>query len=1210
MLPAARLNIFGIGARISVLACGLVILTLLIMVPSLLQIARKEMVDHEIEDLRDETNLLGSEILGEIKQLRSDTWFLARCASGVKERSAFRDAAENLVQDHRDYLDVAIYDVQVQDGGRIEKVAPVDLVRQRNVLGIQLSQDDNEFFREILTGDRHVQLSEIGIAEVRSSDSRQSEPMTIMRSGLRVERNVELKSPTTKGGPQTVRVVLLTTTLSRLSQVVHSPRHLLFLVDEKGRFILHPSRPATSNGLNTAAPRTVADDEPALREGLEKLNGSFERPAETIEGEFEQRQGFQERNVQLKPYDFYFNSSQRLDADRQSVKAILRDVTSEHRDCEMRLTPEARPRIQIRSFDKGAIEDLSKQLTSRLAQIETKVVWMQNEPIHCADFLLHFNRLFFDPDRTNERGPEPQRYLDLIAACSREVVEFDINAGMQPVRLWALGLTIAAAVLAVVFSGIITRPLRRIIASTERFGQGNSKVVLPLRDRSEIGELARSFDHMISQIQERNRALVDREARLSAVLNAAAEGILVCGDDGRIQSCNRAAERIFGYTSAEAIGRDFDELIESEHAALDHKGNGLSGAAVLKQLTQGTIEHTWRVSPGPDQPRRLKQLTSGTNERVGLRKDGSRFPLEMSVSAIDVEEGRLYTAIVRDVTLRKESERDIRQLNRHLKELNAHLDQRVKERTTELEQTNTELAFARDEALEANRAKSAFVAQMSHELRTPLNAIIGYSELLIDEADDCGNQSSVPDLKKIIEAGRHLLNLINDILDLAKIEAGRIEPYFEDVEIRPLLDNVVDTIGPLARKNRNQLELSCPDQIGSMHTDRTRLRQVLFNLLSNACKFTEGGRISLIVQRRTTDGTQSMHFDVVDTGIGLTQEQIGKLFQNFVQVDNSNARKLGGTGLGLAISRRFCELMGGGISVESEFGKGSKFRVWLPAGEIRDRSATGETIEPVAARAQANENVPVRSGTVLVIDDDPNAQDLMRRCLASEGFEVVVATNGEEGLAQARELQPAFITLDIMLPRMDGWAVLKALKSDPRVGNIPVVMVTIVDDKNRGFALGASDYLTKPIDRERFQTLIRKYHPNGDQKQSVLVIDDSEPTRNLVSRLLNSAGWIVDSAENGRAAINHVERARPDLILLDLMMPDVDGIEFLEILRKNEKWRSIPVILITAKDLTLDERARVSDKVEQVLQKGSYSGEDLIREIQDLMASALRSAQS
>jgi signal transduction histidine kinase/CheY-like chemotaxis protein len=631
---------------------------------------------------------------------------------------------------------------------------------------------------------------------------------------------------------------------------------------------------------------------------------------------------------------------------------------------------------------------------------------------------------------------------------------------------------------------------------------------------------------------------------------------------------------------------------------------------VLKQLTQGTIEHTWRVSPGPDQPRRLKQLTSGTNERVGLRKDGSRFPLEMAVSAIDVEHGRLYTAIVRDVTLRKQSEREIRQLNRHLKELNTDLDQRVKERTAELENTNAELAFARDEALEANRAKSAFVAQMSHELRTPLNAIIGYSELLIDEADDCGNQSSVPDLKKIIEAGRHLLNLINDILDLAKIEAGRIEPYLEDVAIRPLLDSVVDTIRPLAQKNRNQLELSCPDDIGSMQTDRTRLRQVLFNLLGNACKFTEDGRISLIAERRTTDGTESLQFDIVDTGIGLTQEQIGKLFQNFVQVDSSNVRKLGGTGLGLAISRRFCELMGGGISVESEYGKGSIFRVWLPAGKVKDRLATGETIEAAAAKAQANQNGRVRSGTVLVIDDDPNAQELMRRCLASEGFQVVVAANGEEGLARARELHPAFITLDVVLPRMDGWAVLNTLKSDPRVCNIPVVMVTVVDDKNLGFALGASDYVTKPIDRGRLQTLIRKYHTAGDHKRAVLVIDDSEQTRNLVGRLLSAAGWTVDSAENGRAAINHLERARPDLILLDLMMPDVDGFEFLEILRKNEEWRSIPVILITAKDLTPDERARVSDKVEQVLQKGSYSGEDLIREIQDLMAAALRGAQS
>lgn len=1193
MAGPARPNLFGIGARISALASVLVILTAWVMVEAiLLPIARQQMVEHEIVDLADETNLLGVEMLDSIKQLRTDMYALTRDATTVQDSDAFRKTATALLHDIKSYLRVAVFDLQVGDDGSIEKVIPVETVDQPKTK-LELQTEPNEFFQRILAGDRHVELSEIGIAKIVDStgdastgqQSAIAEPVTIVQAGLRVARDPDpgQLNATPQNGP--VRVVVATATLIRLNRLARSPRHLLFLRNQDGEYLLHPHVFIASASEDASTQHRLAGIATNLQAGIDELNTKYKSTPTDIDEEFEQSTGYTDKAATLEPYEFYFNSSKRLSVVNDEIIAVLDEIANEHRECGIGKVTVKNPQIKIRCFDEAMIKELCKTITARLAEKNVQVKWMQREPVRCAKFLLHYNRLYFDPDRTTDDAASP-RYVDLVAGCSREEIEFDINANMEPVRLTALALTVGAAAIAVVISGFITRPLRKIITSTERFAKGDPNVVLPVRDKGEIGELARSFDHMISQIQERSHELVDREARLSAVLGAAAEGILICGEDGRVQSCNRAAERIFGYSSADAVGKPFESLLVQDSLPLDEAGQHMSGASLLKQLT------------------------TGTSERAGLRKDGGTFPLEVSVSEIEVVDGRLFTAIVRDVTSRKESEREIRQLNSHLQELNAHLDQRVRERTIELERTNTDLAVARDEALEANRAKSAFLAQMSHELRTPLNAIIGYSELLIEEAEDNGTESNTGDLKRIIDAGKHLLTLINDILDLAKIEAGRIETYFEPVEIHPFMEGIISTIEPLAQKNRNRLELDCPPDIGVMQADRTRLRQVLFNLLSNACKFTEDGTVSLKVSRQPRDGVGGVAFAVADTGIGLSPEQVGKLFQNFVQVDSSNTRKYGGTGLGLAISRRFCELMGGEVTVESELGRGSTFHVWLPAEKAAEHAPTETPEEPVVAAATPTNGQNTSSGVALVIDDDPNAQELMRRNLANEGFEVVVASNGEEGLALARQLRPMFITLDVMMPRMDGWAVLSALKSDPQLCEIPVVMATIVDNKNLGYALGASDYLTKPIDRVRLQTLIRKYQREGVEKRAVLVIEDSEPTRELLSRLLSASGWLVDSAENGRTAIEHVERARPDLILLDLMMPEMDGFEFLESLRQHEDWRTIPVVVITAKELTPDERKRLSGKVEQVLQKGSYCREDLLREIQELMATSAAGSRS
>jgi GAF domain-containing protein/DNA-binding response OmpR family regulator len=494
----------------------------------------------------------------------------------------------------------------------------------------------------------------------------------------------------------------------------------------------------------------------------------------------------------------------------------------------------------------------------------------------------------------------------------------------------------------------------------------------------------------------------------------------------------------------------------------------------------------------------------------------------------------------------------------------------------------------------ADRHKSEFLANMSHELRTPLNAIIGYSEMLQEDAADLGAAQFTDDLKRINAAGKHLLELINAVLDLSKIEAGKMELYLESFDVGGLVRDIAAVIEPLAAKNGNRLDVRCPDETRTMRADVTKVRQALFNLLSNACKFTDRGTISLTVDREAVDGQEWMMFNVSDTGIGMTPEQLTRLFEAFSQADAATTRRYGGTGLGLALSRRLCRMMGGDVTVESEAGRGSTFTIRLPA-------RVAEVAEEPAAPAPLADHLPPGIGTVLVIDDEAAVRDLMQRFLGKEGFRVIAAAGGDEGLRRARELRPDAITLDVMMPGMDGWAVLTALKADPEIADIPVIMLTIVDDRNLGYALGASDYLTKPIDRERLVTVLKQHR----RDRPVLVVDDDAEVRQLLRRMLESEGYAVVEAENGRVAIARLHDGPPSLILLDLMMPEMNGFEFVTELRRHEGWRAIPVVVITARDLSREDRERLNGHVEKVLQKGTYDRDQLLAEVSQLVAASV-----
>ncbi|HZH25932.1 MAG TPA: PAS domain S-box protein [Azospirillaceae bacterium] len=516
---------------------------------------------------------------------------------------------------------------------------------------------------------------------------------------------------------------------------------------------------------------------------------------------------------------------------------------------------------------------------------------------------------------------------------------------------------------------------------------------------------------------------------------------------------------------------------------------------------------------------------------------------------------------------------------------------------TERKRVEVELAAARDAAEEANLAKSQFIANMSHELRTPLSAVIGYCEMLEEEAEDLGAASMLDDLRKINANARHLLTLINDVLDISKIEAGRMDVHAEDFGVDPLVREVAETVQALVDKKSNTLELRCGTDLGRAHSDPVKVRQCLFNLLSNAAKFTERGRITLSADRVTVEGEDWLEFRVADTGIGMTPEALAKLFRRFSQADSSTTRRFGGTGLGLAITKAFCTMLGGDITVESAPGAGTTFTIRLPA------DARPHLRRPDAAASHAAPGEEVRDGNgrnlVLVIDDDPHARDLLSRFLTRQGFAVQTAPDGDAGLRLAAALKPCAILLDVMMPRTDGWAVLTRLKGTPDLAEIPVIMLTMVREKRLGFSLGAADYLTKPVQWVRLKKVLDRYRGRAPAGRALLVEHDPA-AREELRRLLEKEGWSVAEVEDAAAMLRDIGQTRPDLVLVDLEGPG-NPRGLIQDLRRRPEHRSIPVIALAGCGVTDAERERLQGMVRDIIQTDQEgSEEELVAELRKL----------
>ncbi|RAL20523.1 hybrid sensor histidine kinase/response regulator [Lujinxingia litoralis] len=672
------------------------------------------------------------------------------------------------------------------------------------------------------------------------------------------------------------------------------------------------------------------------------------------------------------------------------------------------------------------------------------------------------------------------------------------------------------------------------------------------------------------------------EAQTRAIFDAAPDGILTLSEEGRVGRVNAAALQLLGYDSTELRRVNFWSLLPRVKTSLP--ACGFEEAAQEETPEQGLFQEAREHGEG------LSAWLGRGHETVARRREGASFPAELSLTRIGEEER--FVAILRDITERREFQESLK--------------------------------IARDQAVEANHAKSRFLANISHELRTPLNAIIGYSELILDDLEEFERVDAEglrPDITKIGKAGRHLLGLINQVLDLAKVEAGKMDVYVETIDVRELLEEVTDTIMPVVTKNKNTLQVSLNQAPDVVRADRMKLRQVLINLLSNASKFTEEGTIEVRVVEHPE---QRCVFEVIDSGIGIPPEKLQALFEAFRQADDSTTREYGGTGLGLTISQHFAQLMRGDIEVESQVGEGSTFRVILPldfddeeqvvvsAEAPHEERATEEAREegPELDEELVEESPAAEGGPrVLVIDDDPTVHQLMKRYLPRQGFCVHTCLGGEDTLEVVRSVRPDVITLDVLMPEVDGWDVLRRLKEDRELSAIPVVMVTIVSEKNVGLSLGAADYLTKPVDRHELSRVLHA-HVASPGVGPVLVVEDDDATRELLIRTIRGGGWKTLGACDGLEALDFIDGgAAPSAILLDLMMPRLDGFGLLERLRRRPEAADIPVIVFSAADLDARDRERLSRDVTRILKKGGFVKKQLLHDLRQAIESGRRASE-
>jgi PAS domain S-box-containing protein len=669
------------------------------------------------------------------------------------------------------------------------------------------------------------------------------------------------------------------------------------------------------------------------------------------------------------------------------------------------------------------------------------------------------------------------------------------------------------------------------------------------------------------------------QARFAGILEIAKDAIISVDEHQRIILFNQGAEKIFCYSSGEILGKPLDILLPQRFISLHQQHLRNFGTIKEKAREMGEKREVW-----------------------GLRKDGKEFPCEASISKLEIGKEVIFTVILRDITERKQAQDALQQLN-------SELEARVEQRTAALRDTNEQLLLTNAQLARATRLKDEFLANMSHELRTPLNAILGMSEVLLEEVYAPLTDRQKKALTTIEKSGRHLLELINDILDLSKIESGKVDLELQPVSVSHLCDSSLTFVKQQANQKNIQIKSNVPKEIGEVIVDERRMRQILINLLNNAVKFTpNGGRVMLEVE--ADNPAETISFRVKDTGIGIAPEDMGKLFQAFVQVDSSLTRNYSGTGLGLALVRRIAELHDGSVTLESEVGKGSCFTVILPLKRVIPHPT------PVNVSMASHCQYPLENSQVLVIEDSSSAAEQITRYLYELGIQGVIYPVGDRALELALQLSPSLIILDIELPSISGWEILAQFQAHPQTKDIPVLIVSVVDERGMGLSQGAREYLVKPFSREEFQGALNNIWreqktpaidllvlPESVSKSSapkILIAEDNQENIDTLMAYFLNHGYQFILAKNGLEAVELAKSQKPQLILMDILMPKMDGLTAIRKIREDPALSDVPIIALTALAMSGDREKCLDAGANEYLTK-PVGGKILLNVIQDLL---------
>ncbi len=1008
-------------------------------------------------------------------------------------------------------------------------------------------------------------------------------------------------------------IIIINLDFGMLKELVLSPRHRIYLANQSGDFLIHPDSrkefvwdiakdKELRKKFNISPDATCRIQDQSEFEELKPfyLPNTTDQEEKTLSGNKkitrDMSYRFSKHIALSNPFwlmRWKFPDAKNWGAEKRSqLDSILKKL---RRNSSLSLVTFPRRIIHgqstnfvisapLTSEGQTAILETEKILKKELSADQVEREYSQ--PVECRNYAVNFFPLYFDKQ-------QPARHMGIVMAFSLDEMDADLSETTNWIVFIVILCITVGVGLAFWFSHTLTRPLVQTTRAAEQIAEGNFDVFLPVTNRDETGDLARGIQHMLHELDTRQSEIRIREARLRLIVDSAAEGIISLDEQGKILTLNSAVERMLGYTEAgdsRVINQFVSQLVSREYQSI------LENCLIVLRADES-------------------KTPSVSLEARAKRIDGTKFPVELSISSVRVEQQFLFTVIMRDITERKQAENERKLAKKKL-------EQAVLTRTGELREANKELKVERNRAEELNNAKDAFLASVSHELRNPLNQVTGFCQLLeFTELDD----SQRDDLKKIRFAAGQLLDLINDILDYQKIIMGGMNLEPEDFEVIELMNEVRDGLEVQSNENNNKVIFEVQDDLGLLFAERRRVRQILINLIGNACKFTKDGTVTIAVTRKSSHNNQWIDFDVRDTGRGMSDKEQQKLFTPFTKLSSKDGNRTG-TGLGLVICKGLCELMRGEIRLESKLGEGTTFTMRLPVGELdllpdhqapsaepqkEDMAQSEDFLEEgmiaeddsVGTFLQATQtdsvNISAESisrRTVLVIDDEPGVREMMQRHLSGRGFLVVTASTGQQGFEMAKRLQPAVITLDVLMPEVDGWTVLSALKKDEQTSSIPVVMVTIADIPAEMNDCEAIEYLAKPIDWEKLSRLLSK-HTGSKRDQTILVVDDEAPTREILRRALERDSWKVLEAANGEEALLVLEKAKPAVILLDLMMPVMNGFEFLaEYAQFGERF-SIPIVVITSKEPTPKEKEYLDSLVVRVLNKGLYSQEDLLEEI-------------